>query len=197
MSAAANILKDAEKLGTDFDALGESDRALVADTLSASDDASATLALHLLRGALSERSLVVLANLREVLRVLPGIPFFTLRPLSCLESLGYEATPRSYRQIFDTEASLFGIELVGQGQVVEALVIHTSDGRHTLGTPPDPIVDDEVARVMICDPGLALRLLEALEELGLGVEPHPYAQLDEYLSVHGAQAAGLAFGELF
>lgn len=197
VSAAANILSDTGQLGSEFKALTETDRALVAEVLSAVDEGQAAFALTLLRETLSERSVTVLANLREVMRCVPSIPFLTSNSIDALGALGYEATSRSLRRVYDDGGEVFGLEFLGQGKVVEAIVIHTRDGRHCLRACEDLIVDEGVAHVMVVDSGLSLGLLEALHTLGVCCEPKFWKSSVEYFDNHAANAAGRALGELF
>ena len=184
-------------VGPEFIEVTENDRQLVAEVLCACDDTDAAFALTLLNDSLPERALLALANLRSAVRQLPDPPFLTELPLGTLVSHGYEHTGRSYRMLFESDHGVFGVEFVGDGRVVEAVLVHTANSRCKLGSLEAAGVEGDVVQVLLNHPSLSAHLGEALEALGRPVERHEYRSSAEFLGEHAAGTAGRCVGELF
>jgi len=174
------------------------DPELVTSLLSSRSDTEAVVAFTLLRGTISERGLLMIANLRELLEVLPIGPFRTGESLEILERAGgYENTGRSYRRVFDSSQGVFGVEFLGTANDCGGVLIHTLAGRRAFGGS-DTATIDEALLALLVDHGILLdALLEALELLGSPLDPTIYVTADDFLAEHGAAAAREAFDELF
>lgn len=169
------------------------------ETLLLSRSASdAVLAYSALRTVLPSRTLVMLANLREVIAALPETPFLAGTGLDMLVTAGgYEHTGRSYRRLFEDGDSVFGLEFLGGGTFCDGIVVHTSSSRFVLHGDPASVLDHEVLKVFVRHDTLLDRVLEALQLLGYVFEPPIYVTPDDFIAEHGAAAAGKAFNDLF
>lgn len=182
----------------DMLAATKADMDVVGVLLGASSDAEAAIAFMLLRQTFPEKALVLLANLREIIRELPETPFLTGAGLEMLTSVReYEHTDRSYRRLFESEHGIYGLEFIGQGKLCEAIVAHTATSRFVLVGDEEPVVDPVVLNVLVNHPHLLDEVLESLQLLGWPLEPKIYLTCDDFLAEHAAAAASEAFGELF
>jgi hypothetical protein len=171
---------------------------LVSSLLSASSDAEATVAFTLLRDALSDRELIEIANLRELLNELPTEPFRTGESLEMLQRAGgYEFTGRSYRRLFDSSQGVFGIEFLGEVRDCEAIVVHTPQGRRRLCSAGGTRVDESLLPLLVNHGILLDAILEALELLGSPLDPPIYVTANDFLAEHGAGTMRDAIGSLF
>jgi hypothetical protein len=176
----------------------KADPELLASLLSARSDAEATVAFSLLRYSLSERELIEMANLREVIRLLPTEPFRTGDSLEMLERVGsYEATGRSYRRAFDSTAGVFGVEFLGTGHACRGIVIHTPSGRLPVVSTDWVIIDRQVLALLIEHRIVLDAILEGLELLGCALVPPIYVTSHDFVAEHAATAAREAFTGLF
>ncbi|MDR3685921.1 MAG: hypothetical protein P4L93_03030 [Coriobacteriia bacterium] len=171
---------------------------LVSSLLSANSDAEATVALTLLRDGLTDRELIEIANLRELLNELPVKPFRTGESLEMLQRAGgYEFTGRSYRRLFDSSQGVFGIEFLGEVRDCEGIVVHTPQGRRRLCSAGGTRVDESLLPLLV-DHGILLdAILEALELLGSPLDPAIYMTVNDFLAEHGAGTMRDAIGSLF
>lgn len=171
---------------------------LVEALLTSRSDAEAVLAYGVLREALTDRALVMLANLREIIALLPDGPFRAGHGLDTLEEAGdYEPTGRSYRRLFESEHGIFGLEFVGEGTLCEAIVVHTAGSRFALHGSVDSAIDHEMMLVFVNHEILLDAILEGLQLLGHVLEPPIYVSVDDFPAEHGAAAAARALDELF
>jgi hypothetical protein len=171
---------------------------LVSSLLSATSDAEATVAFTLLRDTLTDRELIEVANLRELLNELPTEPFRTGESLDMLERAGgYEFTGRSYRRLFDSSQGVFGIEFLGKVRDCEGIVVHTPQGRRKLASAGATRIDESLLPLLV-DHGILLdAILEALEILGSPLDPPIYVTADDFVAEHGANTMREAIGSLF
>ena len=176
----------------------QADPELVASLLSSKSDAEASVAFSLLRYSLTARDLLQIANLREVLQLLPTTPFRTGESLDLLQRAGgYESTGRSYRRAFESSSGVFGVEFLGSANDCGGVLIHTPAGRRSL-TGGEAATVDEALVPLLVDHGVVLdAVLEALELLGSPLDATIYVTPDDFLAEHGAAAACEAFNELF
>ena len=174
------------------------DPELVTSFLTSRSDSEAVVAFTLLRGTIPESELLMIANLRGVMQVLPSGPFRTGESLEMLERAGgYEDTGRSYRRAFDSSQGVFGVEFLGTANDCGGVLIHTPAGRRSLSGGEAATVD-EVLVPLLVDHGVVLdAVLEALELLGSPLDATIYVTPDDFLAEHGAAAACEAFNELF
>lgn len=171
---------------------------LVEELLLSRSDADAAMAYTALRPVLPSRSLVMLANLREVIATLPAAPFQAGTGLDALTTAGgYEHTGHSYRRVFESEHGVFGLEFVGGGTMCEGVVVHTAASRFSLHGDEATVLDTDILRVFVHHEILLDAVLEALQLLGYVFEPPIYVTPDDFINEHGAKAAGRAFQELF
>lgn len=176
----------------------QADLELVETLLTARSDAEAALAYSLLKSSFSDRALIMLANVREVISELPDPPFVTGTGLDALEHAAeYEPTGHSYRRLFESDHGMFGIEFIGGGTLCEGIVIHTASSRLNLHGDERTVVDHTMLQVLVHHGVLLDALLEALQILGYPLDPEIYVSADDFMKEHGAAAAGHAFGELF
>lgn len=176
----------------------DADLDLVEALLTARSDAEAVLAYSLLRATFSDRTMLLLANLREIIAELPEPPFLTSTGLDALEHTSeYEATGHSYRRLFESEHGMFGLEFVGGGTLCEGIVVHTASSRLNLHGDERTAVDRAMLAVLVHHQVLLDALLEALQALGHPLEPTIYITAEDFVTEHKAAAAGQAFGELF
>jgi hypothetical protein len=175
----------------------DADSELVRSVLVADSDAEATIALTLLRGTIDDPELLMLANLRAVLSELPPVPFRTGEALDMLgRAGGYEATGRSYRRLFETDAGAFGVEFVGHEHSCYDIAVHTPDARRSLRTA-DGALEETMLELFVQHSILLDALLEVLGILGWPLEPSIYLTFEDFLSEHSAATASEAIGELF
>lgn len=172
---------------------------LVASLLSAKSEAEATMAFTLLRDALSDRELIEMANLRELLSELPTEPFRTGESLEILErAAGYEFTGRSYRRVFEgSQGGVFGIEFLGRVRDCEGIVVHTPQGRRALGSVDEAHIDESLLPLLVEHRILLDAILEALELLGSPLDPAIYVTAEDFVAEHGASTMREAIGDLF
>lgn len=169
------------------------DAELVRILLSARSTAEANLAFIILRGSMPEEPVILIANLREMLSELPYPPFAAGAELSILERvLGYEATAHSYRREFESENGFFGLEFVGDGNRVDAIVLHAPGYRVELHSQDEEILDRGALDLLLKHDALTNRLVEALHTLGVSFSPKFYLSASDYVVENGASlAAGL------
>ena len=173
-----------------------SDLELVGEVLAARSDAEAALAFTLLRGTLAEPHLVMLANLRGIVAEMPKTPFRTGQPLEILGRVsGYEYTGRSYRRAFESAHGVFGLEFLGDGNLCEAIVVHTPTSRFSMGAAPFGL-DEVTLNVLVNHTILLDAVLEGLELLGHPLTPRIYMSADDFVSEHMAAAAFSEYGQI-
>jgi hypothetical protein len=177
---------------------GNADPDLVQSLLVSHSDSEAAIAFSLLRGTISDANLVAIANVREVLRVLPGGPFRSGESLEILEKVGgYENTGYSYRRVFESPHGVFGVEFIGESNSCDEIAIHTPAARYTLARPQGEALDSALVPSLIRHGVLLDAILEALELLGSPLDATIYMTPDDFLVEHGAGAARDVFSELF
>ena len=178
--------------------LSDADPDLVAALLSAVSDADAVVSFTLLRTTIPDEHLLMLVNLREVLRELPEPPFRVGEDLELLTRASqYEDTGRSYRRMFEGAHGVFGIEFVGAGRQCDGIFVHTPGSRMQLKPSGEYRIDAEMISLFVNHRVLLDAILEALELLGLPLSPAIYVTVDDFIAEHGAAAASEAFDELF
>lgn len=179
-------------------AASEADVDLLAEFISTRSEVNAELAFGMLGAVLGPSELLALANLRELVQDLPETPAHTGSELSILgRSLGYDFTGYSYRLTFDREIGhVFGIELVGEGNTLELVVLHTFGSRYPLHGGPENAVDPELVGVFLEHPAMLERLLEAFDALGLPISPRFYLRPEDF-GIENAGAAAEGLRELF
>lgn len=171
---------------------------LVEALLLSRSDSEAAIAYTALRPVLPSRTLVMLANLREVIAAMPDAPFLAGTGLDALVSAGgYEHTGRSYRRLFESDHGVFGLEFVGGGTFCDGVYVHTATSRFTLHGDLASRLDHEILKVFVYHEILLDAVLEALQLLGYVFEPPIYVTPDDFIEEHGAKAAGQAFIDLF
>lgn len=170
---------------------------LASTLLTAESDGEAVISYSLLRTQLPERDLVTLANLRDLIGILPAPPFCPPIGLEVLGFSGYESTGRSMRRLFESDHGLFGIEFSGVEQLCEGVSVLTTAGRFALHRGSESTLDETMFQVFVKHELLYTSIAEAASLLGLGIAQRAYAGVDDFPSAHAAAAAGEAFGELF
>lgn len=171
---------------------------LIETLLTSRSDAEAVIAYGLLRENLPERALLMLANLREVIALLPEAPFISGTGLDALErAADYEFTGRSYRRLFESDHGLFGLEFVGEGTLCESIVVHTATSRYALRGDVHVTIDHQMLLVVVNHHVLLDAILEGLQTLGYVLEPPIYVTVDDFPNEHGTSAAVQALGDLF
>jgi hypothetical protein len=174
------------------------DPELVAALLSAASDSDAVVSFSLLRGTIPDEDLLMLANLRELLRELPSVPFRVGEDLGLLQRSGaWEDTGRSYRRVFESAHGVFGLEFVGRGKQCDGIVVHTPASRIELGPAGSYHLEAEMVTLFARHGILLDALLEALGLLGLPLSPSIYLTVEDFLAENGAAAATEMIGELF
>ena len=171
---------------------------LASTLVSAKSDSDALYALSLLRGTTSDQHLLLLANLRELLLEMPACPFHVACDLDVLaRAADYEDTGRSYRRVFESDHGVFGLEFVGQGNMCEAVFVHTPASRFELYGNGYHELDGETLAVFANHAILLDAAIDALEYLGWTLEPKIYLTVEDFYAEHAAEAAGRAVRELF
>jgi len=176
-------------------AASEADHDLIAEFLSARSEMNAELAFGMLGAVLTSSELLALANLRELVQDLPQTPVHTGAEIAMLgRALGYDYTGYSYRLRFDREPShVFGMEMVGQGNTLELIVLHTFGSRYPLHGTDDYAVDPDLVGVFLEHPMMLDRLLEAFDVLGLAMSPLFYLSPEDFrMENAGAAASNLS-----
>ena len=190
MADTRRVMQAIESSGADPD--------LVTSMLSSRSDTEAVFAFSLLRGAISERDLLMIANLRELLQELPAGSFRTGESLEILERAAkYENTGRSYRRAFESSQGVFGVEFLGTANDCGGILIHTSAGRRPFAGNDSATLDEAIVPLLVDHGTLLDAVLEALELLGSPLDPMIYVTPDDFLAEHGASAAREALDELF
>jgi hypothetical protein len=176
----------------------QADPDLLTSLLSSRSESEAAVAFSLLRYSLSERELMQIANLREVIRLLPTGPFRAGESLEILERAStYEFTGRSYRRVFDSAKGVFGVEFLGVDHYCRGIVIHTPRGRKLLSGTDWAIVDASLLPLIVEHRILLDAILEALELLGCSLAPSIYVTVDDFMSEHGGTIVSQTFGPPF
>lgn len=159
--------------------------------------AEANLALALLREQVSDSGLVEMANLRETLAELPAPPFAVSSELGMLERvLDWEVGERSMRRAFDSDEGVFGIEIYGDGNRVDKIVLLTVQGRAELRGSDHELLDAAAVELLLKYGGIADRLIEALLVLGFGFSPRFYMSVSDYV-MDNARAVSMELGGMF
>lgn len=173
------------------------DYGLASTLVSASSESDALIAFSLLRGAISDRHLVMLVNLRELLLEMPTCPFSTPCDLEILaRACGYEDTGRSYRRGFESNHGVFGLEFVGRLRTCEAILVHTPLSRFDLYKNGDHELDAETLTIFAHHATLIDAAIEALQQMGLSLDPKFYLSAEDFLREH-QDAAGCVVRDLF
>ena len=176
----------------------EADIDLTTSLVASESDTEAVIAFSLLRGTLSDAQLVLLANLRELLRELPAAPFRTGEGLQMLSRAGhYEDTGRSYRRMFQSDHGVFGLEFLGRGNTCLGIVVHTSASRFMMLGDRDRRFDSETLELLVNHAILLDAMIEGIELLGMPLTPKIYLSVDDFLAENSAAAAKDAFTALF
>lgn len=171
---------------------------LVETLLLSRSDSDAVIAYSALRGVLPARTLVMLANLREVIAALPDAPFLAGTGLDTLAAVcDYEPTEHSYRKVFESECGFYGLEFLGEGTYCDGIVLRTATSRFVLHGDQSSVLDNGVLEVFVTHETVLDAVLESLQALGYVFEPPIYVTPDDFLAEHGAKAAGEVFGDLF
>lgn len=174
------------------------DPELVASLLSSKSDAEASVAFSLLRYSITDCDLLQIANLREVLQLLPTSPFRTGESLELLKRAGgYESTGRSYRRAFESSGGVFGVEFVGQDHSCRAILVHTPAGRIPLAGTEQTTVDESLVPLLVQHGILLDAILEALSLLGSPLVPPIYVTADDFLAEHRSENIRDTLGGLF
>lgn len=173
------------------------DREMLATLLTARSSAEAALAFSLLQESLPREQLVFLANVRETLVSLPEGPFTPGESLELLVGvLDFEDTGTSYRRLYEDDSGLFGIEFLGRDKFCRGIVLRSINARCELTGDEQDFVDPVLVDLVLEHPGLLDHLGEALQVIGVAVEPTLYATVADYLSEQAAVAVA-ALNELF
>lgn len=173
------------------------DYELASTLVSASCQSDALIAFSLLRGTISDRHLVMLVNLRELLLEMPACPFSTPCDLDILaRACGYEDTGRSYRRRFESNHGVFGLEFVGRMRTCDAILVHTPLSRFDLYKNGDHELGAETLTIFVNHAILLDAAIEALQQLGLPLDPKIYLSAEDFLSEH-QHAAGCVVSDLF
>ena len=176
----------------------QADPDLLNSLLSSRSESEAAVAFSLLRYSISEPELVQLANLREIIRLLPTSPFRTGESLEILErTASYECTGRSYRRAFESAKGVFGVEFVGTDHACRGIAIHTPCGRKMLVGNDCEIVDESLLPLIIEHRILLDAILEALEMLGCALVPPIYLSADDFIAEHCVVDVRNTFGGPF
>lgn len=174
------------------------DLELVETLLTSRSVADAVFAYTMLCQSLPDRGPIMLANLREIISLLPEASFATGTGMDALESAcGYESTPRSYRRLYYDEHGTFGLEFVGGGTLCEGIVVHTESSRFSIHGDEQATLTHDMLKVLITHESLLDSILEALQTLGLALDPPIYVTADDFIEEHRASAAKEALGGLF
>lgn len=171
---------------------------LASTLISAQSDADALFAFSLLRGTTSDRHLVMLANLRELLLVMPDCPFRTACDLDVLSrGCDYEDTGRSYRRRFESDHGVFGLEFVGRDNHCDAVVVHTPASRFELCGHGYHELNAETLAIFANHAILLDAAIDALEQIGWALDPKIFLSVEDFYTEYAAGAAVRAVHELF
>jgi len=174
------------------------DLELIETLLTTRSQADAVFAYSMLRQVLPSRSLVMLANLREVIAALPDPPFKTGTGMDALASAGgYENAGHSFRRLFDSDNGMFGLEFVGGGTLCEGIVVRTATSRFVLHGCEASSLEHDLLGVLLSHEALLDVVIEGLQVLGYEFEPDIYVTPDDFIFEHGTTAASEALGNLF
>jgi len=176
----------------------KADPELLTSLLSSRSESEAAVAFTLLRYSLSESDLMRLANLREIVRLLPTAAFRSGEGLEMLERAGgYEYTGRSYRRAFESAQGVFGVEFIGGGHDCRGVVVHTPRGRQALVGDERCIVKPKLLTLIVDHRILLDAIIEALELLGSPLAPPIYVSAEDFLAEHRVATMRDTFGGLF
>lgn len=167
------------------------DLGLVETLLASRSDSEALLAYASLRGTLRDRSLVMLANIREVIREIPDAPFPTGTGMDALIAADYEFTGHSYRSLFESDHGIFGLEFVGGGTLCEAILVHTVTSRYTLHGNVESSLTPEILAVMVNHNRLLDELLEGIQLLGIPLDPEIYVEVEDFPREHAGKLSAI------
>ncbi len=159
--------------------------------------AEANLALALLRTNVSDEGLVDMTNLRETLSTLPAPPFAVSCELAMLgKVLDWEIRAGSVRRAFDSDEGVFGIEIFGDGNRVDRIVLLTVQGRAELQGSEHELLDHATIELLLRYGSIADRLIEALVVLGVLFAPRFYLSVNDYV-MENARVAAAELGGIF
>lgn len=174
------------------------DLELASTLVSARVDADALIAFSLLRGTTSDAHLVMLANLRELLLVMPEAAFHTACDLDILSrGCDYEDTGRSYRRRFESDHGVFGLEFMGRGNYCEGVLVHTPASRFELYGHGYHELNAETLAIFANHAILLDAVIDGLEQLGWPLEPKIFLGVEDFIAEYAAEAAANAVQELF
>ncbi len=164
-------------------------REMMAVFLSARSVAEADLALCALKIDLSERTLVALANLREVLGGLP-VPPCAMRvdAAQVAQISGYRKEGTSYRK--DIGADGASVFLLAEGNLLFDIVLGEGDERVFLVPPAsgDDRVNPRAVDLLMKADGLLEEVIDLTVHMGLVFNPRFYLSLEDWHLEHAAQS---------
>lgn len=155
---------------------------LVRVLVNASSSVEAGLALAALRDSLPEADLVLLCNLRELFVEISTTPVSVPFELDVLERVrDYEHVGCSWRTECIGAHGVAGLEFIGEGNRVDAIMLHLFTGRIPLLTCDEDLVNPKAIDALFANEDLAEELVESLRSLGLGVSPRFYLSVTDYV----------------
>ena len=168
----------------------ETEATLSGVVANARSAAEVQFAITGLKGIIGEREILRLANLREAFLDIPDPPFGTGGEIAILERVAdYERTGRSYRREFISGSGFFGLEFCGDGNRVDAIVVHAPGVRVALSDhEPEEIVPAAILDLVLKHDTFFAHLVEALQTLGVSFGPRFHMGLDEFMLEHAVQS---------
>lgn len=155
---------------------------LVRVLLNSRSAAEASLAVVMLRDRMSERDLVSLCNLRELISVLPSVPFTAPSELSILSrTLGYKQVGMAFSLAVCEPREFPRLEFVGDGNRVDSIVLHTANARIPLAVCDGDFLDPAAIDAMLADEMLGPALVGALHVLGVEISAKFYMSVTDYV----------------
>ena len=147
--------------------------------------------------AVPDGSLVMLANLREIIAEIPETPFLTGQPIEVLELVaGYERCVNSYRRLFEGEGGVSHSS--SSAREPSARRSSSRSGRPLQsGRRHGVMIDPEVLDLALEHRTLIDEILRALQALGVALDPRVYVTPDDFTAENAAGAAGEMFRGLF
>lgn len=170
---------------------------LVRTLVSSRSETEANLALALLRDSVPDSGLVEMTNLRETLAELPAPPFAVSSEIDMLgRVLDWEVGPHSARKAFDSDEGVFGIEVFGEGNRVDRVLLLTVQGSADLHGTEHDLLDPAAVDLLLHYGSIADRLIEALLVLGFAFTPRFYLSVSDYV-MENARTAAAELGGMF
>lgn len=167
----------------------EADPDLTRVVLNATSWFEASLALGVLGESVPARELVTCANIREVIKELPRCPLAMGVDIESLAGMwSLEREGMSWTRWFGEGDDAYGISLLGEGNYLYDIVIHSGEGTLMM-MPPDrtcDFVNPGFLDLAMRRPGILASIVDLTTAMGMPFYPMFYMSLEDWQREYAA-----------